>query len=155
MVTADGLSLLSRQKNMSSSFPAFRTSCCVPVDLGKYCHPYFLSHTYWHPPFVWSQESLPNLSLSHRQLQTLGAAYQRTARPHAQQCQGFWTEGLLLYCGQPYLILVASISSGASVKYFDWGEFFINENNSCQECLEWCCTQCVIFHIVCNYTHCV
>ena len=58
----------------------------------------------------------------------------------------------------PYLIFVASISSGASVKSFDWGEFFHNERerDSCVMLYSAVCffyTQCVILHRVCNFTH--
>ena len=63
-----------------------------------------------------------------------------------------------------YLIFVASISSGASVKSFDWGEFFHNERerDSCVMLYSavcffthsvWFYTECVILHTVSNFTH--
>ena len=61
----------------------------------------------------------------------------------------------------PYLIFVHSINSGASVKEFDWGEFFHNQRE--KDFWQLCTvvhsvlfhTQCVILHTVCNFTHSV
>ena len=63
-----------------------------------------------------------------------------------------------------YLIFVTSISSGASVKSFDWGELFHNERerDSCVMFYSavcffahsmWFYTECVILHTVSNFTH--
>ena len=56
-----------------------------------------------------------------------------------------------------YLIFVTSISSGASVILFDWGEFFHSERetDSWQKYPVWFYTQCVILYTVCDFTHSV
>ena len=50
----------------------------------------------------------------------------------------------------PYLIFVASISSGASVNFFDWEEIFPNERK--KDSRE---VYCVMLYSVCDFTHSV
>ena len=57
-------------------------------------------------------------------------------------------------CSGSYLIFVASINSSASVKFIDWGEFFSQPTRKGLLTV-YICTQCVISHTMCHFTHCV
>ena len=68
-----------------------------------------------------------------------------------------WLHYVYLKGYPAYLIFVASINSGASVKFIDWGEFFHSQRKKDF----WQCTfvhsvlfhtQCVILLTVCNLT---
>ena len=54
-----------------------------------------------------------------------------------------------------YLILVANASNGVSVKFSMWEEFFLNEREKDSCVILYTDTQCVILHIMCNFTHSV
>ena len=70
-----------------------------------------------------------------------------------------WLHYVYLKGYPAYLIFVASINSGASVKFIDWGEFFtVNAKRTLDsKHLYTVCyfAHCVILLTVCNLTHIV